>query len=67
MAHATNLDSDALATAGWFSTSLGGADQPPLFRLVEIPAAVLVVAEIIVLLAGILARYVFHKPHRVVG
>src|SRR5919112_903111 len=31
-------------------------------RLVEIPAALLVVAEIVVLLAGILARYVFHKP-----
>src|SRR5215213_6257632 len=31
-------------------------------RLVEIPAALLVVAEILVLLAGILARYVFHKP-----
>src|SRR6185503_1913674 len=30
--------------------------------LVEIPAAVLVVAEIIVLLAGVVARYVFHQP-----
>ena len=33
-----------------------------LSPLVEIPAALLVVAEIIVLFAGILARYVFHKP-----
>src|SRR5215208_5975725 len=33
-----------------------------LVPLVEIPAALLVVAEILVLLAGILARYVFHKP-----
>ena len=33
-----------------------------LVPLVEIPAALLVVAEIVVLLAGILARYVFHKP-----
>src|SRR5215217_2138594 len=33
-----------------------------LVPLVEIPAAFLVVAEIVVLFAGILARYVFHKP-----
>ena len=33
-----------------------------LGRLVEIPAALLVVAEIVVLLAGVLARYVFHQP-----
>src|SRR5215217_855836 len=33
-----------------------------LVPLVEIPAALIVVAEIVVLLAGILARYVFHKP-----
>src|SRR5215213_4341536 len=33
-----------------------------LVPLVEIPAALLVVAEIVVLLSGILARYVFHKP-----
>src|SRR5215212_5710614 len=33
-----------------------------LVTLVEIPAAFLVVAEIVVLFAGILARYVFHKP-----
>lgn len=30
--------------------------------LVEIPAAILVVAEVIVLFSGIVARYVFHKP-----
>ena len=33
-----------------------------LVPLVEIPAALLVVAEIVVLLAGIIGRYVFHKP-----
>src|SRR5215217_3701288 len=33
-----------------------------LVPLVEIPAAFLVVAEIVVLFAGILARYVFHRP-----
>src|SRR5215218_6023922 len=31
-------------------------------RLVEIPAALLVVAEIVVLLAGIIGRYVFQRP-----
>src|SRR5512133_1873305 len=30
--------------------------------LVEIPAALLVVAEIVVLLAGVTGRYVFHEP-----
>jgi tripartite ATP-independent transporter DctM subunit len=33
-----------------------------LRRLVEIPAAALVVAEIFVLLAGVVARYVFRQP-----
>ena len=45
-----------------FSTSLGGRISSIFARLVEIPAALLVVAEIVVLFAGILARYVFHKP-----
>jgi tripartite ATP-independent transporter DctM subunit len=30
--------------------------------LVEIPAAILVVAEVVVLFSGIVARYVFHRP-----
>ena len=30
--------------------------------LIEIPAALLVVVEIIVLLAGVISRYVFHSP-----
>src|SRR4051812_10588465 len=30
--------------------------------LVEIPAAILVVAEIVVLFAGVIARYVLHLP-----
>jgi tripartite ATP-independent transporter DctM subunit len=30
--------------------------------LVEVPAALLVVAEIVVLLAGVISRYVFHQP-----
>jgi tripartite ATP-independent transporter DctM subunit len=33
-----------------------------VIRLVEIPAAILVLAEIVVLLAGIISRYVFHSP-----
>ena len=33
-----------------------------LRHLVEIPAALLVVAEIVVLLAGVIGRYVFHEP-----
>ena len=37
------------------------ADQV-LGLLVEIPAAILVVAEVVVLFSGIVARYVFHRP-----
>ena len=33
-----------------------------LGRVIEIPAALLVVAEIIVLLAGVTSRYVLHSP-----
>src|SRR6187397_927206 len=33
-----------------------------VIRLVEIPAAILVLGEIVVLLAGIISRYVFHSP-----
>ncbi|ARP88206.1 TRAP transporter large permease [Bordetella genomosp. 9] len=41
----------------------GAAAADVLFGLaVEIPAALLVVAEICVLLAGVIARYVFHSP-----
>ena len=40
---------------------LGTADRF-LGHLVEIPAALLVLAEIGVLLAGVVSRYVFHEP-----
>ncbi len=30
--------------------------------LIEIPAALLVVAEVVVLLAGVVSRYIFHSP-----
>ena len=36
--------------------------EAALGSLVEIPAAALVVAEICVLLAGVISRYVFHQP-----
>ena len=43
-------------------TTLGGAGRHRAAYLVEIPAALLVVAEIVVLLAGVIGRYVFHEP-----
>jgi tripartite ATP-independent transporter DctM subunit len=33
-----------------------------LGRMVEIPAAILVVAEVIILFSGVVARYAFHRP-----
>src|ERR687886_1452803 len=62
MAHATNLDSDALALPTGSRRRFAAQVSSVFARLVEVPAALLVVAEIIVLLAGILARYVFHAP-----
>jgi tripartite ATP-independent transporter DctM subunit len=42
--------------------SLTSALESWLGLLVEIPAALLVVAEIVVLFAGVVSRYVFHSP-----
>jgi tripartite ATP-independent transporter DctM subunit len=42
--------------------TLVGALEAGLGLLVEIPAAVLVVVEIVVLFAGVVSRYVFHSP-----
>jgi tripartite ATP-independent transporter DctM subunit len=42
--------------------SLTSALESGLGLLVEIPAAILVVAEIVVLFAGVVSRYVFHSP-----
>jgi tripartite ATP-independent transporter DctM subunit len=42
--------------------SLVGALETGLGWLVEIPAAALVVVEIVVLFAGVVSRYVFHSP-----
>ena len=62
MAHATNLAPDALELPAGSRRHWAARINAALVPLVEIPAAVIVVAEIAVLLAGILARYVFHKP-----
>jgi tripartite ATP-independent transporter DctM subunit len=42
--------------------SLVGSLEVWLGLLVEIPAAILVVAEIVILFAGVIARYVLHQP-----
>jgi len=42
----------------WLAASL----EASLGRLVEIPAALLVVAEIVILFAGVVARYGLHQP-----
>ena len=45
------------APRGWLARIDAG-----LGRLVEVPAGLLVVADIVVLLAGVVARFVFHQP-----
>ncbi len=42
--------------------SLLASIEALLGLLVEIPAAILVVAEIVILFAGVIARYVLHQP-----
>ncbi|NEW90365.1 TRAP transporter large permease subunit [Rhodopseudomonas sp. BR0M22] len=42
--------------------TLIGALEAALGLLVEIPAAILVVVEVVVLFAGVVSRYVFHSP-----
>src|SRR3954471_4783717 len=59
MAHATNLTPNALELPAGSRRHWAARINAALVPLVEIPAAVIVVAEIVVLLAGILARYVF--------
>src|SRR5829696_160608 len=62
MAHVTNLDTDVLELPAGSRRHWAARISAALVPLVEIPAALIVVAEIVVLLSGILARYVFHKP-----
>ena len=47
----------AIGRSAWLST----ADRI-LGRMVEIPAAILVVTEVIILFSGVVARYAFHRP-----
>jgi tripartite ATP-independent transporter DctM subunit len=42
--------------------TLAGSIESILGTLVEIPAAILVVAEIVILFAGVVSRYVMHSP-----
>jgi tripartite ATP-independent transporter DctM subunit len=42
--------------------SLAASVEAWLGRLVEIPAAILVIAEIVILFAGVISRYVLHAP-----
>jgi len=42
--------------------SIAGSIEAVLGILVEIPAALLVVAEIVILFAGVISRYVMHQP-----
>src|SRR3954463_10813549 len=62
MAHVTNLETDVLEPPAGSRRHWAAPIKAPPVPLFEVPAAVIVVAEIVVLLAGILARYVFHRP-----
>src|SRR3954470_12174470 len=63
MAHVTNLETEVAEELPAGSRRHWAARiNAALIPLVEIPAALLVVAEIVVLLAGIIGRYVFHSP-----
>src|SRR3954469_18795369 len=63
MAHVTNLEPEVAQELPVGSRHRwAGRLSAVLVPLVEIPAALLVVAEIVVLLAGIIGRYVFHRP-----
>ena len=56
-AHAHDTLSEPIFERAWAARA-----ETVVARLVEIPAALLVVAEILVLLAGIIWRYVLHMP-----
>src|SRR3954471_667548 len=62
MAHVTNLETDVLEPPAGSRRHWAARINAALVPLVEVPAALVVFAEIVVLLAGILARYVFHRP-----
>ena len=51
------LAASELAPAGWLDKM-----HRALCTLVEVPAAILMLAEVVVLLMGVTSRYVLHKP-----
>ena len=57
----TGLNAHGVASSGGAPSRYGGFDRA-LGWLTEIPAALLVVAEIVILFAGVVSRYVFNKP-----
>ncbi|MBS0455075.1 MAG: TRAP transporter large permease subunit [Proteobacteria bacterium] len=58
--HSQAAGTSSAATSGW-RAGVDALDRW-LGRLTEIPAALLVLADIVVLLAGVVSRYVFHAP-----
>src|SRR3977135_690819 len=50
------------ADAAWHQRAALGSLDRFLARITEIPAAILVLVEILVLLAGVISRYVFNRP-----
>jgi tripartite ATP-independent transporter DctM subunit len=62
MAHAETTDKASGEVDSRRRRSLGASLEAWLGTAVEIPAALLVVAEIVILFAGVVARYVLHAP-----
>src|ERR1700754_2240340 len=62
MAHAELTQPAAGEAASPRRHSPAGSHESSLAMLVEIPAAILVVAEIVILFAGVVARYGLHSP-----
>src|ERR1700692_4289912 len=62
MGHAERTQAGAGETRSPRRRSLAAFLEASLAMLVEIPAALLVVAEIVILFAGVVARYGLHRP-----
>src|ERR1700682_2504780 len=62
MAHAELTQAAAGEAMSPRRRSLAASLEASLGRLVEIPAALLVGAEIVILFAGVVARYGLHQP-----
>src|SRR5258707_12293202 len=62
MAHAELTQAAAGEAISPRPRSLGAWLEASLAMLVEIPAALLVMAEIVILFAGVVARYGLHRP-----